>query len=646
MMQREISKKIQVYAIIAILGALTLGALCYNFGVVPFVPTISALQRFSSYDELKSFLMTKTQGNNVFPYLGPLDVNFFGAQKSGTPVPSPAAEGGGGYSTTNIQVAGVDEADIVKTDGAYIYLVANNTVFILKAYPSEEAELLSKIPFEDAYLAGVFISEDSNKLAVLGSSYVAYKEPVGAPDKPSTFMWRPSPEGVKTFINVYDVSDRLKPKLTRNVMVSGSYFSSRMIGEYVYAVMSQPAYIINETVILPKFYEDEKTADLDASQIYYSNVSDSYFTFTTIVAMNIMKDEQEPTNMTIMMGGASTMYVSLSNIYVTFQEPEGETSVYRVHIEKSTLNCDAQGKVPGFVLNQFSMDEHEGYFRVATTTWTNEVLQNNIYVLDTDLSIAGRIEKLAPGENLHSARFMGDKCYLVTFKKVDPLFVIDLSQPTKPKVLGALKIPGYSDYLHMYDETHLIGVGKETVEATEGDFAWYQGVKLSLFDVTDVNDPKQLAKYVIGDRGTDTPILWDHKAFLFDKSMNLLVIPATVAEITEIPGKEIPPTPATPPINATTGPAAEANETLVAPPAVDYGQFVWQGALVFKITLTEGFVLTGNVTHLERSEDLQDSNLWINRALYIENVLYTVSGKKVKLNDLETLAPIKQIDLS
>jgi hypothetical protein len=220
----------------------------------------------------------------------------------------------------------------------------------------------------------------------------------------------------------------------------------------------------------------------------------------------------------------------------------------------------------------------------------------------------------------------------VTFKNVDPLFVIDLSQPTEPKVLGELKIPGYSDYLHMYDETHLIGVGKETVEATEEDFAWYQGVKLSLFDVTDVNDPKQLAKYVIGDRGTDSPILWDHKAFLFDKSKNLLVIPANVYEITET-------------IDRSTG-IGEFNETSVPPRPDIYGQFVWQGACIFKITLTDGFVLKGNITHVERSEDLQDSSFWINRALYINNVLCTLSGRTVKLNDLETLAPMKQIDLS
>jgi uncharacterized secreted protein with C-terminal beta-propeller domain len=630
-MEKMIRKKVQVYTVIAILAALTLGALCYNLGVVPFVPTVSALQRFSSYEELKSFLITRTQGNNVYRYLGPLDATFFGAQKSGSPVPSPTAEGNG-YSTTNIQVAGVDEADIVKTDGVHIYMVANNTVFILKAYPPEEAKLLSKIGFDEAYLAGVFISQDSNKLAVLGSSYSAYKEPVGVPDKASTFMYRPSADGVKTFISVYDISNKSNPVLTRNFMVSGSYFSSRMIGEYVYAVMSQPAYILNETIILPKFYEHGTTADLNASQVYYSNSSDSYFTFTTVIAMNIMKDEQEPTNMSIMMGGASTMYVSTNNIYVTFQESEGQTSVYRIRVEKSTLNCDAQGKVPGFLLNQFSMDEHEGYFRIATTTWTSELLQNNIYVLNSSLGIAGRLEKLALGERLHSARFMGDKCYLVTFKNVDPLFVIDLSQPTEPKVLGELKIPGYSDYLHMYDETHLIGVGKETVEATEEDFAWYQGVKLSLFDVTDVNDPKQLAKYVIGDRGTDSPILWDHKAFLFDKSKNLLVIPANVYEITET-------------IDRSTG-IGEFNETSVPPRPDIYGQFVWQGACIFKITLTDGFVLKGNITHVERSEDLQDSSFWINRALYINNVLCTLSGRTVKLNDLETLAPMKQIDLS
>jgi uncharacterized secreted protein with C-terminal beta-propeller domain len=214
---------------------------------------------------------------------------------------------------------------------------------------------------------------------------------------------------------------------------------------------------------------------------------------------------------------------------------------------------------------------------------------------------------------------MGDKCYLVTFKKTDPLFAIDLSDPASPKVLGSLKIPGYSDYLHPYDENHLIGVGKETVEASEGNFAWYQGIKLSLFDVSNVNEPKQLSKYVIGDRGTDSPVLSDPKAFLFDKSSGLLVIPVNLAEI----------------------------DTTAATPAPNaYGTMVWQGAYVFSLTLNDGFVLRGNVTQIENDISLQNSDYWIYRTLYIGNTLYTVSNAKVQLNSLKDLALIAEANLS
>ena len=236
-----------------------------------------------------------------------------------------------------------------------------------------------------------------------------------------------------------------------------------------------------------------------------------------------------------------------------------------------------------------------------------------------NLSIVGKLENLASGENLHSARFMGDRGYLVTFKKTDPLFVIDLSQPTSPVVLGQLKIPGYSDYLHPYDETHLIGVGKHTVEADEGDFAWYQGVKISLFDVSDVTDPRQIANYTIGDRGTDSPILTDHKAFLFDKEKALLVIPVSVAKI-------------------------DASQYPGGVPSYAYGNTVWQGAYVFSTSL-DGFVLKGTVTHLESGENVYNTTHWVKRSLYIENVLYTVSDKRIKMNSLENLALINQIEL-
>jgi len=401
-----------------------------------------------------------------------------------------------------------------------------------------------------------------------------------------------------------------------------------MIGDYVYLVTGQAAYVINnDTVSLPIISSNEGTKEISPSEIHYSNVSDSYFSFTTIASLNMQNPAEKPNYKTIMTGGASNMYVSLQNIYITFPESQGGTAIHRIRIDNSNINIEADGLVPGSVLNQFSMDEYNDYFRVATTTWAIEkwtfgtqTQTNNVYILNMNMNIVGKLENLAPGEDLHSVRFMGDRGYLVTFEKIDPLFVIDLTEPTSPTVLGELKIPGYSDYLHPYDETHLIGVGKHTVPADEGYFSWYQGVKISLFDVSDVTNPKQIANYTIGDRGTDSPILSDHKAFLFDKSKALLVIPVLVAEI-------------------------DASQYPGGVPPEAYGNPVWQGAYVFSISLEEGFALKGGVTHLETGEDVWNSLHWVKRSLYIENVLYTVSDKKIKMNTLEDLALINKIDL-
>ena len=330
-----------------------------------------------------------------------------------------------------------------------------------------------------------------------------------------------------------------------------------------------------------------------------------------------MNATQALTSQTIMLGGTSTMYVSLNNVYITFPQYE-HTTIYRVHIANGTINPEAHGEVPGQILNQFSMDEYEDHFRVATTTWTNST--NNVYVLNMNMSIVGRLENLAPGEHIYSARFMGKRGYLVTFVQIDPLFVIDLSDPTKPTVLGELKIPGYSNYLHPYDENHIIGIGKETLPSEQGFFAWYQGVKISLFDVSNVSNPIQMANFTIGDRGTDSPVLYDHKAFLFDKEKNLLVIPVTVAKV---PTEKYP------------GP--------VDPSA--YGQPVWQGAYVFNITLQQGLVYRGGITHIDNSTGIWDYEHYVQRSLYIENVLYTVSQAQVKLNDLDDLAFIKTIEI-
>jgi len=277
------------------------------------------------------------------------------------------------------------------------------------------------------------------------------------------------------------------------------------------------------------------------------------------------------------------------------------------------------------VLNQFSMDEYGDYFRVATTTH-GETSRNNVYVLNMALNITGSLTDLAQGESIYSARFMGDRCYLVTFKKVDPLFVIDLSDPYNPGVLGYLKVTGYSNYLHPYDETHIIGIGKEAVEAKEEDFAWYQGLKIALFDVSDVNNPKEIGDpYIIGERGTDSPVLWDHKAFLFDKSRNLMVIPVLVAEIDESKYPE--------------GVSADA-----------YGEPVWQGAYVLRVSLDAGISLQGRITHIEDIAEPEKgyyfySPFSVVGSPYIDDVLYTISQAKIKMNNLENLDYINQVEL-
>ena len=649
MVQKEIRKKTRVYGTVALLSAIILVTFIYVFGSSPLIfppsetPSVSAMKTFSSYEQLRQYLVDNSQSYSYYRG-GPLDTEFFGAPP---PVPAPmsadsnAAEFSqvGSYSTTNIQVAGVDEADIVKTDGEYIYTVSsitsgayytsyvgyydidvNNTVYIIKADP-QDPRVVSKINLDnDSVPAGLFLSQDSNRLVVLASRYQVYTY-----DSPRSdvAMLRSYHSDVYTYINVYDVSDKASPVLARNFTISGSYFNSRMIGNYVYAVVSQPAGVFDETVVLPKVYESTQGSDVEPSSIYYTDVVEpTYFTFTTFVGVDILDDARQPTEMTIMMGGASAMYVSPDNMYVTYPTwDEGQfTSIYRVSIREDSLVFEAKGSVPGYVLNQYSMDEYSGYFRIATN-WRGETQLNNVYVLDMSLAVVGKLEGLAKNENLHSVRFMGDKCYLVTFKKTDPLFVIDLSQPTNPQVLGELKIPGYSDYLHPYDETHLIGV------------AWYQGLKLSLFDVSNVNNPQQLAKYVIGDRGTDSPVLSEPKAFLFDKTKNLLVIPVNLAVIDQ---------------------SDKQQESWV------YGEMVWQGAYVFELTLDGGFVLKGELTHIDETMPIvtREGNVitgtaaywysqdyFVNRALYIDNTLYTVSNAKVLLNNLDSMTLIAEVNL-
>jgi uncharacterized secreted protein with C-terminal beta-propeller domain len=249
--------------------------------------------------------------------------------------------------------------------------------------------------------------------------------------------------------------------------------------------------------------------------------------------------------------------------------------------------------------------------------------------------MVGAVEDIAPGERIYSVRFMGDRAYMVTFRTVDPLFVLDLKDPARPKILGALKIPGYSQYLHPYDENHLIGFGKDTVEVAvknsqgEEQFttAYYLGLKLALFDVSDVTAPKEKFVVNIGDRGSESELLYNHKALLFSREKGLLAFPASVAEVS---------------------PGQKDLYTTGAPP---YGEFTFQGLYVYHLDPDTGFTLRGRISHLSDEDMLKsgygywDGEKSVQRGLYIDDTLYTMSQKILKANSLSTLGEIRAVEI-
>lgn len=628
-------KRILVIAIVTILVLASTYMLYYKF---LGENESYELKRFNSYNELKNFVK-----NNV-----ELSSKWFGVYGIQIPTAPRAvfgdiaatmatAEASPQYSRTNVQVSGVDEPDIVKTDGSYIYYIkggqdyvsGNSELVIVRVYPPEDMQVVSKIVWtENVVPIGLFVNK--NRLVVFLTSYISRNVGVGVPG------YYP----ITCEIEVYELADIRAPKLVRNITLEGYYLNARMIEEYVYLVTTSPIYYIDDEIILPSITVNGESLYIDPKEVYYTNAPDVSYTFTTIVALNTFQDNEPIAKKTILTGAASNMYVSLNNIYLAITKYNfitenartsfEETLLYRISIKGNSINFEAEGTVPGHVLNQFSMDEYNGYFRIATTLgypWLRGMgssESNSIYVLGMDLKVVGKLENLAKGEKIYSARFMGERAYIVTFKKVDPFFVIDLSDVRNPKVLGWLKIPGYSDYLHPLGNDYVIGIGKETVEAEEGDFALHQGLKISLFNVKNVSAPKEISKYVIGERGTDSPILRDHRALLFDGERGFMAIPVMVAMI-------------------------DRNKYSGAVPPYAYGEPVWQGLYVFNLTIEHGILLRGKITHLSQniSEGISgdDYTKFIERAIYIGDYLYTISNKIVKVNDISTLKEVGSIKI-
>lgn len=558
------------------------------------------------------------------------------------------------YSKTNTQVEGVDEADVIKTDGKYIYQVNRNRILIISAQNPATMQVVSRLDFKDNGFAPQEIYIDQTNLIVIGHNYInvpgpCYSTP-GIQEKcPPIYYNRQSTRAL-----VYNMQNKNQLKFTRELEIEGSYISSRKIGSTLYLISNENIYYANDNDIMIPYYKDS-AAGKQAISISYDRLryfpDHIYPAYINIAALNTAS-ATEKAQVESYLGNAENIYASTSNLYIaasTYQQtvrpllkdsadasPRQLTTLYKFALKASGITYTGKGEVPGSILNQFSMDENKGYFRIATTTgevWGSgsDISKNNVYVLNPDMKLVGKLENIAPGEKIYSTRFMGDRAYMVTFKKVDPFFVISMKDPAKPYILGKLKIPGYSDYLHPYDENHIIGFGKDTIETKTGNgpdsMAFYQGLKVAIFDVTNVNNPKEISKVIIGDRGTDSELLYNHKALLFSQEKQLLAFPVTVMKIRENEkGKDPSNWPA-------------------------YGSFEYQGAYIYQIDLKKGLQFKGRITHLSQEEMLKAGDTWydsdkeINRIIYIGSNLFTLSQSQIQVNAWNSLKPTGTLEI-
>ena len=415
------------------------------------------------------------------------------------------------YSKTNLQEAGVDEADIIKTDGKYLYVMkATGSVRMIRAEGKTlevegtiMLEALNETPQE------MYVDGDILNLIVTGSRTTLDS------DDTQEDTYTANTENY-TKIYTYDISDRSVPQLRGTVKQKGTYSTSRKNGDVIY-LFTQFYPQINDADQIDTYVPAVNGVRLESTDIYlpeYQN-SSSYLVISSV--SNRRPDEV--IDKKAIVSAADNFYVSNDNIYIAnanWGSDATMTQILKFSCQKGKIRAKGAADLKGFLNDSFSMDEYNGYLRIVLTDYSGDTQTNALYVLDDALEVCGSITDIAEGEEIRSARFLGDTGYFVTFKETDPLFSVDLSNPADPKVLGELKITGFSSYLHFYGENKLLGVGNEVDPETGA----YTGIKLAMFDVSDPSNVKQLHKFVIKDT-YDCPLFYDYKAAMIDTEKNV-----------------------------------------------------------------------------------------------------------------------------
>jgi len=501
---------------------------------------------------------------------------------------APAMEDASGHSGTNTQVAGVDEGDMVKTDGQYIYISDGSAVHVVLAYPADALSNVTVIspPAEQGqhpYISAMYLHED--RLIIIHSSY---QFEVGVPYALADALYKvPSWDEQATMVSIYDITDPARPVLVHQSGVSGWYVGSRMVDGFVYAVTQKNVWA-GDTVAVPEVVDGDRPSKVRATEVHYDPSANEATSFISLLAVDAASGESSC--LPVVGSASSIMYMSTTSLYLTTQKwpstwldsrpNDVTTAIYRLAVDGLNVTLAAQGSVAGHPISQFSLDEHDGHLRVATSSGWSEP-STAVTVLDLDLKEVGRLEGIAPGETMYASRFIDDRLYLVTAIRVDPLFVVDLSDPAAPALRGELKVPGISTYLQM-TEHGLLGIGTDNGT-----------LKVSLFDVTD-DAPREIDTYLFaGYAYSDGQ--WDHHAVLWDERYDLLSLPVY-------------------------GWGMASSD--------DAWYYASWSALVTLSVTEEGIELRGSVEHPDA----------VQRSLYIGDLLYSISTTMVKVSHLPDLS--------
>lgn len=524
------------------------------------------------------------------------------------------------YSETNLQVENVDEADVLKTDGRFLYSLSGSEVVITDVSDSAAPRVVSRLESSDSSVPVDLILSDDTLVVISEKSASSL-----------TKKFYSSHRAADTVVRVYRLdSARSDPRLEKTFTLYEPYYTSRRLGSKLFIISSGSLRLAGGKVDRT-YEEDYETKEFAATSVQY--LKDLETDRLTLIAALDLANLDAPLTLSPFLLDAENAYVSESAIYLldthyvskdTFSlkslfglrgvvgflldldydsyeySLHKATEIFKFKIDEtsSAVSFSAHGQVSGSTLNQYSLDESGGLLRLALESYTGGTYSTRIAVLDDSLSLLGESSAVGRGERMKSSRFLGDKAYLVTYRNTDPLFVVDLSSPSSPKVLGELNISGYSAYLHPYDETHLLGIGVDTEETTSRDEngrlistgATVEGLKMSLFDVSDFSAPKEVAKISFGDSLTSSAILTNAKALLFSREKEVIAIPT------------------------------------------DDNSY-----RVFRVNLSDGFSEKGIITHADSS---------LIRGAYIGNSLVTVSEKTLMINDLASLAPLSELSLT